>query len=334
MAALLLVIFVPAWAALSLAVVLGRVRYDRRRRRALPREIGEREARRLVRRATRHPRTDWGRWRRVTALTSLAHARHPGVSHLLRDVLDDPDPSIAAAAVRALGDLRDDESVEVLVGALREGRGPRSRIAAQLERLAPAPRERLVLLLDDPDPAVRFWGATLLAPYPGVGQERLVALAEDPDPNVRAAAVETLGSRGGSGAAAATLARLDDPVWFVRVHAARAAGQVAGASAAPAIARLFADARWWVRTAAKDALRAMGRDAVVALLPVLTDRDAFARNGAAEILQDIGFVDALALEQPDSPLLERIYAAGGERFREAAEQRTRGRKPARKVRAA
>jgi hypothetical protein len=78
----------------------------------------------------------------------------------------------------------------------------------------------------------------------------------------------------------------------------------------------------------------MGREAVVALLPMLTDNDAFARNGAAEILQDIGFVDALALEQPDSPLLERIYAAGGEPFREAAEQRTRGRKPARKVRAA
>ncbi len=38
-------------------------------------------------------------------------------------------------------------------------------------------------------------------------------------------------------------------------------------------------------------------------------------------MQDIGFVDFLALEDPNSPLLVRIYAAGGERYREAAEAR-------------
>ena len=52
--------------------------------------------------------------------------------------------------------------------------------------------------------------------------------------------------------------------------------------------------------------------------------DAFARNGAAEVLQDVGFVDFLALDDPRSRLLERIYAAGGERFREAAETRIAG----------
>ena len=62
-------------------------------------------------------------------------------------------------------------------------------------------------------------------------------------------------------------------------------------------------------------------------------RGSFARNGAAEVLQDIGFVDFLALDDPKSPLLERIYAAGGERFREAAEARIE-RIPAEGVRAA
>ena len=66
---------------------------------------------------------------------------------------------------------------------------------------------------------------------------------------------------------------------------------------------------------------AMGTDAVPSLLSVLGHEDAFARNGAAEVLQDIGFVDFLALDDPKSPLLARIYAAGGERFREAAEAR-------------
>ena len=65
----------------------------------------------------------------------------------------------------------------------------------------------------------------------------------------------------------------------------------------------------------------MGADAVPSLLAILAHEDPFARNGAAEVLQDIGFVDFLALDNPRSPLLERIYAAGGERFREAAEAR-------------
>jgi len=333
-AVVVLALALPAWILLSLAVVLGRARYDRQRRELRSGELEGREPRRLIRRASRHPRTDWGRWRRVSAMTRLTRAHHPAAPRLVRRAVTDSDPSIAAAAIRALGDLGDDWAIELLLAAMSEGRTPRSRIAAQLERLAPRPGARLLPLLRDPDPTVRFWGAALLAPYPDLGQVSLLDLTRDPDPNVRAAAVETLGGRGGEGAAAATLLLLEDPAWFVRVHAARSAGHLVGASCAPALARLLADTRWWVRTAAKDALRGIGPEAVPTLLPVLTHPDAFARNGAAEILQDIGFVDALAFERPDSPLLERIYAAGGERLREAAELRAQGRKRAEETRAA
>jgi hypothetical protein len=65
----------------------------------------------------------------------------------------------------------------------------------------------------------------------------------------------------------------------------------------------------------------MGVDAVPALLAMLDHEDRFARNGAAEALQDVGFVDFLVLDNPRSPLLERIYEAGGERLRRAAEAR-------------
>jgi HEAT repeat protein len=104
-------------------------------------------------------------------------------------------------------------------------------------------------------------------------------------------------------------------------------GHVVGAEAAPSIARLLSDRRWWVRSAAKDALRGMGSDAVPSLLALLTHDDLFARNGAAEVLQDVGFVDFLALDNPRSPLLERIYEAGGERFREAATARAAAAQP-------
>jgi hypothetical protein len=63
---------------------------------------------------------------------------------------------------------------------------------------------------------------------------------------------------------------------------------------------------------------------VPSLLSVLTYEDPAARTGAAEVLQDIGFVDYLVLHDPQSRVLKRIYAAGGWRFREAAEARADG----------
>jgi len=315
-----LVIAFASWVALSFVIVVGRLRYDRARQgRSKP--LGGRAAQRLVRRAERRPRTEWGRWRRTRALQRLEQAHHPAVSRLIRSVLDDPDPMIAAAAIRTLGDVGDDWAIDLLLDALRRGHGQRSRLAAELERLAPAPGSRLLPLLRDWSPSVRFWGATLLRPYPELGESTLIELTWDSDPNVRAAAVETLGARGGKAVGTVLAARLDDNEWFVRVHAARAAGRVVGADAAPTITRLLADEQWWVRTAAKDALRGMGADAIPSLLSILAHEDSFARNGAAEVLQDIGFVDFLVLDNPRSPLLERIYEAGGERYREAAESR-------------
>ena len=323
----------PAWVALGLTVILGRARYDRKRRAQSSGALREREARRLIRRVSRQPRTDWGCSRRISALSRLTRADHPSARRLLRRSLANPDARIATAAICALGDVGDAWAIDRLISALREGSAARSRIAAELEHLAPAPGARLLPLLSDRDPAVRFWGATLLGPYPALGETGLIALTWDSDANVRAAAIETLGGRSGHAVAAATLALLDDPLWFVRVHAARSAGDVIGPAAASTIAPLLSDRQWWVRSAAKDALRGMGLDAVPALLSVLAHPDPFARNGAAEVLQDIGFVDALALESPGSPLLERIYAAGGERLREAAELRT-GKRRERRVRAA
>lgn len=268
------------------------------------------------------------------ALTRLARAHHPAAPRLLRRALASPDPRVASAAIRSLGDLGDEWAVNVLLQALRDGVGSRSRIASELERLSPAPGPRLPALLRDWNPELRFWGATLLAGYPDLARSSLVALSWDPDPNVRAAAAETLGTRAGSDVETAVLALLHDPAWFVRVHAARSAGHVVGAPAASTICELLADEKWWVRTAAKDALRTIGRDAVGELLFVLTHEDGFARNGAAEVLQDIGYVDALAEDDPTSPVLERIYAAGGERLRRAAESRAVTRPRLRSVRAA
>jgi HEAT repeat protein len=305
-------------AALTIGV---RAVSDRRRARARPLPArGTLRERRLLARATSH-RTRFGRGRRVSALRALCRAGHPDAPALIRQSLADRDAEIVGAAIRALGELGDEWAAEMLVEALRNDACPRSWIAAQLERMAPAIAHLLVPLLDDPQAPVRFWAATLLARYPGLPVDELVARTRDPDANVRAAAVETLGALGRAEALPAALALLGDPAWFVRVHACRAAGALGTPAVAGRVALLLADEWWWVRSAAKDALRGFGRDIVSLVVPYLENTDRFARNGAAEVLQDVGFVDRLVARDPEGELLARIYAAGGPRLRAAAEGR-------------
>lgn len=313
---------VALWLALSLLIVVGRAGHDRRRRPGgrtlVAPQRGGRVERRLLRQADRSPRTESGRWRRIRALRALARVNHPACRTLLPAALADGDVEVAGAAVRSLGDVGTTWAVDELIRALQRGVYFRSRVAAQLERLAPAPGPLLVPLLDDLDPAVRFWAATLLAPYPKLGTPALVARAADADANVRAAAVETLAGRRGKRPLAAALRLLQDPEWFVRVHAARAVGRLGAPADVASVVPLLGDQRWWVRSAAKDALRTLGPGAVEALRETLVAGDAFARNGAAEVLQDVGYVDELLASGRNRPLLDQIFAAGGERLRRLA----------------
>jgi len=91
-ALVMLALALPAWIVLSLAVVLGRMRYEHRRKRPRSKTVRPREAERLIRRVSGSARTEWGKWRRVAALARLEQAHHPAVPRLIRSVLADPDP--------------------------------------------------------------------------------------------------------------------------------------------------------------------------------------------------------------------------------------------------
>ena len=240
---------------------------------------------------------------------------------LVGRALSDPDRDIAGAAIKALGNLGTPWAQEQLVVALRADLYQRSRIAAQLERFTPDLGPSLVDLLDDPEPTVRYWGATLLGHCPGLALEALINLTRDPDASVRCAAIEAFSARGDVRALPAVRRRLTDERWFVRVHALRAVGALGTLDDAPLIARALDDRSWWARSAAKDALCGFGLAVAGVLIPYLDDEDEFARNGAAEVLQDVGFVDSLAATGIEGRLLERILSAGGRDIRSAAEAR-------------
>ena len=311
------------WATLSAVTIVGRLGFEHRRRSGEaigPLLLSERRAKRLVRRASRN-RTETGKWRRVAALRTLAMSGHPRSKALLRRALGDTDRDVASAAVKVLGDLGTPWAGEQLVRALREDCFQRSRIATQVERFLPDLGGSLVPLLSDPEPAVRFWGATLLSGCPALALQRLIELTTDADASVRCAAIKALSIRRELAGLGAIRERVVDECWFVRVQACRALGVLGTVDEAPLLARSLRDQWWWVRTGAKDALREFGPPVAGAVIPYLVDEDAFARNGAAEVLQDIGFLDALGTTGSDGRLRERIFAAGGPSIRDAARLR-------------
>jgi HEAT repeat protein len=273
------------------------------------------------------------KWRRIAALRILARSGSDAALPLLAQALAEGDADVVNAALATLGDIRDERAAAILVQALRDGAGPRSRIATQLDEFPLDVGGMLLPLLRDWDASVRYWAVKLLSRYRTLTSLplELAPLGGDEDAAVRAAVAETLGSLGGPAAISITVELLADEIPFVRGHAARALGAQGRPALAALVAELLLDEDWWVRAGSKRALEQLGLEATQYVVPHLESADVFARNGAAEVLQNTGVVDRLAHELVDDPaneparsLLRSIIEAGGDRYEEAMIARAEG----------
>ena len=274
-----------------------------------------------------HPRHNS---RRIAAMQVLARAHSPGVTTLLARVVDDRDPEIVGASLALLGSVPDETAAAALIEALKHTKYTPSRIATYLDRFERPIGADLRPLLHHPDPNVRYWGATLLSRHPVPGIDRdLAALAADPAPLVRKAAVASLAQIGGPEVGPVARRLISDDAWFVRAHAARALASTGDPEVAEEIAPLLADREWWVRLAVKESLQLLGDEVWSVLVPYLDHEDGFARNGAAEVLQNIGVLDSLIVleavtAKPSTAKLEmlrKIASAGGTRMTAALLER-------------
>jgi HEAT repeat protein len=271
------------------------------------------------------------KWRRIAALRILSRVGHPRHIELLAQAADQADGDVAAIAFSLLGRLEDPRAGETLIGALTRQQHPASRVAVHLDRSPIDLADRLRPLMRDANPVIRLWAAMLLGRYTGVdGLERdLVSMVDDPDARVRKAAIESLGRIGDELAAAAACRLVRDPVAFVRANAARALGRLDRPDLAGTVATLLGDRDWWVRFAAKQALEAMGADVWPVLVRCLEHADRFVRNGAAEVVQNLGLLDSLIVMEAatDDPaaqkidMLRRIASAGGVRLTDSLVER-------------
>ena len=283
-------------------------------------------AERLIARAGSH-RTEVGKWRRIEALRILALADEEAALPLLeRALLADED--VAAAAASILGGLSSEWAARLLAAAIADSNVPDSRLAAHLDSFSRDVPDIVGMLALDPSRERRCRGVSLLSRYVGRADARkqLCAAAGDADPDVRAAVAVALGTAPEDG-----LRELDalvrDEVWFVRAHAARALGSRRAPTLGAAVAPLLADESWWVRAAAKDALVSLGAAAAGAVESMLHSTDGFARNGAVEVLERTGNVDAVLAaaanfpyDQPKRRAAQAIAAASEEAYHAAVER--------------
>lgn len=281
------------------------------------------------------------KWRRITACRILYRLNHRSTHDLLAKAVNEADADVADACFSLLGRSLDPRAMDILFGALAQQKHPASLIASYIEHSPQRVADRVRALLTNDDAVLRYWGATLFARYPDEAIEtELARLTDDQDARVRKAALQTLGQIGDTLAVECATRRLADDTAFVRAHAARALGELGAIEHSEAVATLLGDRDWWTRLAAREALEAMGADVWPVLMRAVGSDDGFVRNGAAEVMQNIGVLDSLIVMEAasDNPapakiaLLKRITAAGGVRFTESLVERA-GPQVGRRIRA-
>jgi len=272
------------------------------------------------------------RWERAIAVVRLGEFGHPQAVPVLIAATRDPVREVRTAAVRALGNLGEEESLTVLaelLEAVSVGRGDLSPrvVAAALARFGDRAAQVLGPLLTHEAWRVRGLAVYLLGEaracdwLPGI-LERLA----DPEADVRAKAARALGLMAAHSALFPLLGRLEDPAWLVRMHAARALGALGDAPVVGALARRLTDAHWRVRQEAARALAHMGEGEAQEVLihTVTTTPDRFAREQVVEELQRARVIqhaiDRLAEETEwatESPVPDATNASPSRRLLEA-----------------
>jgi HEAT repeat protein len=190
---------------------------------------------------------------RRAAVAATAAQPGQGAVPLLSPLLSDPDTSVRAEVVAALGTCGDRRARELLLEQIERDPGtlgPAVRSLGQLGDATVAPR--LIELYGRTSTSVRLDIIEALAELKEVAAEPvLVRLMGDEEPTVRRAAVAALGSYATRTALRHVLGAARDPEWAVRAAAVEVLAKTDDAQARATIERLCLDANEDVAAAAR-----------------------------------------------------------------------------------
>ncbi|MDD4940126.1 MAG: HEAT repeat domain-containing protein [Candidatus Omnitrophica bacterium] len=257
-------------------------------------------------RIERIARNSRNKWRRIEAMLALGFAGASSAMTLLEKGLFDKDPDISYFSLLALGRIKTDLSLKILLVFLKKNALSRQKAASILEGFPPSAADLIIKLADNPDLEIRYWAIKILSRFKPIKHiEKIKILSSDLDPNVRAAACECLGKIGGTQAEEILILKLEDESWFVKVQAARALSEAMKAACAQYIVRLLNDNSLSVIETAGDILMKYTEAALPYLEKPLTGDDDLARRKTTEIMATGGFIEKLVRELPKDDSSEK-----------------------------
>jgi HEAT repeat protein len=257
--------------------------------------------------------------RRSDAARRLGRICDPKAVPQLKELLWDSKEEVKEAALYALGRIGTRDSLQAMLEALKWGdRWTQEKVAEAVEETGDESRRLLLELLKDENPVRRTFAAEVMGRVGGA--EEAVFLEEalaDEDMDVRARAADSLGELRHGPSRPALLGALDDQSWQVRSQAAKALGRIGEAEDAPRLREALRDREWWVRNNAAAALREMGEAGEGPLVDALWDEDRFARETAAQALEESSVVERIIKEiregrgvEEDERILHRLAEIG------------------------
>ncbi len=236
------------------------------------------------------------KWRRIEAMLALGFAEAPSALVILEKGLFSKDPDISYFSLLALGRIKTDLSLRILLAFLKKDTLRRQKVASILESFPPSAAEQIIKLTDEPEPELRFWAIKILLRFKPVKHiEKIKILCRDVDPNVRAAACECLGNIDGKEAQEQLIQHLKDESWIVRAQAARALSEAIGPGCVPYIVGLLSDNSLNVIEVVGDILMKNTKVALPYLEKLFTGDDDLAKRKATEIMVTSGFLKSEGL---------------------------------------
>lgn len=231
---------------------------------------------------------DWRR-RAEAALELGALRRTEALPELLR-LLRDPSSVVRIAATRALCDIGSPETIRPILEAIPVS--TRWAISDAVEFVvsfgdlaAPA---LLQTLVESPSRPARLAAIEALGEFAYAGAYDAIETAlEDPDLEFRVTATRALGRIGGAKIFSGLGRAMKDPAWQVRAAAARALGSYRDPRAVALLETGLIDPAWWVRLNSAEGLSRQEARGQETLRKNLKNTDTFARDVAAQMLQNL-----------------------------------------------
>lgn len=248
----------------------------------------------LIEHQSKRLRSRFPMTRRLRAAVSLAELGNDNSAPIMMEHLDDPSVEIRIQAARGLARIGYTPAIDRIVERLeQEDPWVRARFGDSLAGFGAAAAGPLMAYVrvnhvaDDPTAVVQALETLAVIGDLSVGPQVAEVLERADHPEVQIAAVAALGSVGGPHVLGPVREALRSKDWRVRAKAATSLGAIRDGSVADDLASALEDPEWWVRRNSAAALAALP-GGMTTLYAALESHDRFARDAAAEALEDIG----------------------------------------------